>query len=473
MAPAGSGLGQLPQHDSEEYNIGMPKRPPGSRAPAVVNAVRFTRDPVGFLERQRARHGNVFSINFPAYGRIVYFAEPDLIKQIFTGDPRVFWAGEPNGRALEPILGKFSLLTLDGDDHMRQRKLLLPPFHGESVRRYGELIAEIARAEMETWPLGAPFALRPRMQAITLEVILRAVFGVRGEERLQRFRELLPRLGESSGVVMWLPFLRRNLGPWSPWARFARLRAEVDELVYDEIRRRRADPEAEERDDVLSLLLRARHEDGSPMSDRELRDELITLLTAGHETSATALAWAVERLVRTPHALARLAAEPGDGEYLDAVVKETLRVRPVIVDVARLVRADVQIGDWQIPTGTIVIPAIALVQLAPELYPEPYEFRPERFLANNGDPEPSAYSWIPFGGGVRRCLGAAFAQFEIKVVLRTLFEQARLRAADPAPERQRTRHVTVTPAHGTLVVLDERRPAAAEHAPADLLSTGA
>ena len=428
----------------------------------------FTRDPVGFLERQRRRYGNAFSINFPGFGRMSYFADPDLVKQVFTGDPRLFHAGEANGRALEPALGKFSLLTLDEDEHMRQRKLLLPPFHGEAVRRYGELIAAIAAREVERWPHGEPCGLRPRMQAITLDVILRAVFGIRGEERLARFRTVLPQLTEASGVVMWLPFLRRNLGPWSPWVRFLRIRRAVDDLVYEEIRDRRADPGAEGRDDVLSLLLQARHEDGSPMSDQELRDELITLLTAGHETSATALAWAFERLLRTPAVLERLLDDLDDDAYLDAVVKETLRVRPVVIDVARVVKADLRVGDWDVPAGTVVVPAIALIQLRPDLFPDPHAFRPERFL----DEQPHAYSWIPFGGGVRRCIGAAFAQYEIRTVLQTVLRRARLRAPDPAPERQLSRHVTLVPAGETTVVMDGRLDAASNRNGVRL-STGA
>jgi cytochrome P450 len=432
--------------------------PPGSRLPGVVQAVLYARDPVGFLERYQRRYGDVFSLPFPAFGRLVYVADPDLVKQVFTGDPHAFRAGAANARALEPVLGRFSLLTLDGDDHMRQRKLLLPPFHGEAVRRYRDLIAEIAVQEVERWPTGVPFGLRPRMQSITLEVILRAVFGVRGEERLARFRTLLPRLADATGVQMWIPFLRRDLGRWSPWGRFLRMRAAVDELVYDEIRRRRAEPDATERDDVLSLLLGSRHEDGSPMSDRELRDELITLLTAGHETSATALAWAFERLLRNPPAMRELIAEVDSGgdEYAEAVVKETLRVRPVITDVARLVTSDLELGRWIITAGTIVVPAIALVQLIPEVYTDPHEFRPERFL----DGQPAPYTWIPFGGGVRRCLGAAFAQLEIRTVLQTVVARAELRAPDPAPERTRLRNVTLVPHRDARVVMDRRRPAA-------------
>ncbi len=323
---------------------------------------------------------------------MAYFAHPDTVKQIFTGDAAALHAGEANGRVLEPALGRFSLLTLDEGDHMRQRKLLLPPFHGDRVRRYGELIAEIANREIDRWPLETPFPLRPRMQSITLDVILSAVFGVRGEDRLARFRATLPRLTEASGAVMWLPFLRRSFGPWSPWARFLRMRRAVDALVYEEIRLRRADPTADEREDVLSLLLQARDEDGGAMTDEELRDELITLLTAGHETSATALAWAVERLLRNPTALERLLADLDDDAYLDAVVKETLRVRPVVIDVARVAQRDVEIGGWQIPAETVVVPAIALVQLRPDVYPDPRAFRPERFLESR---QPAAYSWIP------------------------------------------------------------------------------
>lgn len=447
---------RLPGGMDSRYNQRMRANlPPGPRLPGVIQAVRFSRDPIGFLERCRRRYGDVFSIAFPAFGRLVYVADPALIKQVFTGDSATYHAGAANARALEPILGRFSLLTLDGADHMSQRKLLLPPFHGEAVRRYRDLIAEIAAREVERWPAGEPFPLRPRMQSVTLEVILRAVFGVREEERLARFRELLPRLGEASGLQMWFPLLRRNLGPWSPWARFLKLRAEVDELVYDEIGRRRAAPDADSRGDVLSLLLAARHEDGSVMSDRELRDELITLLTAGHETSATALAWAFERLLRNPDAMSRLEAEvaAGGDEYADAVVKETLRVRPVIGDVARVLQSPVALGPWRAPAGTVVAPAIALVQLREGLWDQPLEFRPERFL----DGQPAPYTWIPFGGGVRRCLGAAFAQLEIRTVLQTVVAEAALREADPAPERVRVRHVTLVPEHDARVTMIRRR----------------
>ena len=269
----------------------MPRRtqalPPGSRAPALAQAVRYARDPLGFLSGDQRRYGDIFSVRFPFFGRIVYVAHPDLVKAVFTGSPAVFHAGEANATVLEPALGPNSVLTLDDEPHMRQRKLLLPPFHGERVERYGELIVEMTRREMESWPVGEPFALRPHTQRITLAVIMRAVFGVHDEERLARFERLIDDFARRVGVITSFPMLRRNLGPGSPWPRFLRSREALDEFIYEEIRLRRAEPGHEERDDVLSLLLGARDEDGEPMSDQELRDELVTVLGAGHETTAT------------------------------------------------------------------------------------------------------------------------------------------------------------------------------------------
>jgi cytochrome P450 family 135 len=417
------------------------------------------------MDKRRQRYGDVFSSHFPFFGRVVYVADPALIKEVFAGDPAVFHAGAANATVLGDALGEHSLLTLDEARHMSQRKLLLPPFHGQSVRRYAEVMAAAAADEVARWPVGRTFALRPRMQAITLEVILRAVFGVRDGERMDLFRARIPRLGELSSPLDWLPFMQRDLGGLTPAARFRKAVAAVDELIYAEIAERRSlDPSAStERDDVLTLLLGARHEDGSPMSDVELRDELMTLLTAGHETTATGLSWAFERLLRTPLVLGRLLESLDDDEYLDAVVKETLRVRPVVVDVARQLQRDIELGGWRLPAGTLVLPAIAAVHMRPDLYPSPHEFRPERFLdggaALQGDPSgapPRGYAWIPFGGGVRRCIGASFAQVEMRVVLREVLRRVRLRAATRRPERAQVRHVTVVPARGCRVVVEER-----------------
>lgn len=434
--------------------------PPGPRAPRIVQALGFFRRPIPYLEACRRRYGDVFSLRMPLFGRMVYVTEPSLIKTVFTGDPAVLHAGEVNS-LMEPVLGPNSVLLLDDEPHMRQRRVLLPPFHGEAVKRYGELMAEITAAEVERWPVGEPFALRPRMQAITLEVILRTVFGIREADRLARLRELLPRLIDmTESPFAWIPAIRRDLGPWSPWGKFKRLRAEVDSIIYDEIERRRGELDGSERDDVMSLLLRAEHEDGQPMSDRELRDELMTLLGAGHETTATALAWAFERLVRNPEAMARLVedVDSGDGSYLEATIKETLRVRPVILDVGRKLKADFELGGYSIPEDVMLVPAIAVVQRRPEIYPEPDRFRPERFLEG----EPESYSWIPFGGGVRRCLGASFALYEMRIVLRAILERVELGAARPEPERIRIRNVTLTPAKGAEVVLVAKRLEAVE-----------
>jgi cytochrome P450 len=428
--------------------------PPGSRLPALAQAVRYARDPLGFLTRLQRRYGDIFTVSFPYFGQIVYVADPELVKAVFTGSPAQFHAGEANATVLEPALGPNSVLTLDDEPHMRQRKLLLPPFHGERIHRYGELMREVTLAEMESWPVGEPFALRPHTQRITLAVIMRAVFGVHDEQRLVHFERLIETFAGRVNAVTAFPILRRHLGRWSPWTRFVRAREALDEFIYEEIalRRTAAKREATERDDVLSLLLAARHDDGSPMSDEELRDELVTVLGAGHETTATALAWAMERMLRTPRALARLreSIAAGEDDYLDATIKETLRARPVIVDVARKLTAPARIGGYELPAGSFVLPAIAALHYREDLFPGPNQFRPERFLDGKAD----TYVWIPFGGGVRRCIGAAFAEYEMRVVLRTILERAELSAPDPKPERVKVRNITLAPGKGTRVSLD-------------------
>jgi cytochrome P450 len=429
-------------------------RPPGSKAPALMQALRYARDPLGFLIRHQRRYGDVFTLSFPYFGRLVYVADPALVKQLFTGSPEQLHAGEANATVLEPALGPNSVLTLDEGPHMRQRKLLLPPFHGERIQGYGELIREVTLEEMESWPVGQSFALRPHTQRITLAVIMRAVFGVHDEQRLVRFEGLIETFSDRVSAVLAFPMLRRNLGRWSPWTRFLRARAALDEFIYEEIALRRAEIEAgeEEHDDVLSLLLGAEHDDGSPMSDEELRDELVTVLGAGHETTATGLAWAMERLLRTPRALAKLRASlaAGEDDYLDATVKEALRARPVIVDVARKLTAPARIGGYELPAGTFVMAAIAALHYREDLFPQPEEFRPERFLEGKAD----NYAWIPFGGGVRRCIGAAFAEYEMRIVLRTILERAELRAPEQRPERVKVRNITLAPGRGTRVILD-------------------
>ena len=428
--------------------------PPGPRF-ALLQAPRLVRDPIGYLTRLQRRHGDVFTVPFPSVGRMVYLAHPDAIKQVFTGDPDHFHSGEAVEPFLSPVVGRNSVFVLDEDDHMRERKLLLPPFHGERIRRYQETFAAIAAREAESWPLREPFALRERMQAMTLEAILRTIFGIHDEAVIASFQERVARFGKAGNLVVWLPGLRRRLGGIGPWDRFLSGREAIYELIYAEIDRARADPGLRERDDVLALLLGARREDGSGMTRDELRDELMTVIAAGHETTATGLSWFFERVVRHPEVEERLRAEiaAGEDEYLDATVRETLRVRPVIMDVVRRITRPTTIGGWDLPAGTDVVPSIGLVQLREDVYPDPYAFRPERFL---GEGAGGAYTWIPFGGGVRRCVGAAFAQLELKVMARAIMERARLTAADPAPEPQRAAHVSVVPARGARVVVTER-----------------
>jgi cytochrome P450 len=432
--------------------------PPGTRTPAGLQVLLYARDPLGFLIRFQRRYGDVFSVSFPFYKRLVYVADPALVKQLFAGPPEQMHAGEANATVLEPALGPNSVLTLDEAPHMRQRKLLLPPFHGERIARYGEMMREVTLGEMESWPVGEPFALRPHTQRIALAVIMRAVFGVHDEERLARFEALIERFAGRLSLVTALPPLRRDFGRWSPWARFLRAREALDEFVYEQISRRRAEVAGgeDEPDDVLSLLLAARHDDGRPMSDEELRDELVTVLAAGHETTATGLAWAVERLLRNPRALGALreSIAAGEDSYLEATVRETLRARPVIVDVARRLAAPLEIGGYELAPGTYLMAAIAALHYREDLFPAPQEFRPERFLDGRAD----NYAWIPFGGGVRRCIGAAFAEYEMRVVLRTILERAALSAPDPKPERVRVRNITLAPAKGTLVRLDRPLP---------------
>jgi cytochrome P450 len=432
----------------------------------LVQGFRYARDPLGFFARLQKRYGEIYTFTFPYFGRVVYLAEPDLVKEVFTGDPKVFHAGEANATVLETSLGPSSVLTLDEAEHMRQRKVLLPPFHGERVLRYGELIREITERDMESWPVGTPFAMRDHTQEITLAVILRAVFGVRGRERFDRASRLVGDFATRANLLFQIPWLQRDLGRFSPEGRFRRAREALDGFIYEEIAARRAEPEDDERDDVLSLLLQAQHEDGSPMTDRELRDELVTVLGAGHETTATGLAWALERLLRTPRVLERLreSIEAGEDDYLDAVIKETLRARPVIVDVARKLTEPVEIAGYRLPAGTLVLPSIAGLHYRDDLYPEPNEFRPERFLDGKTD----NYAWIPFGGGVRRCIGAAFAQYEMRVILRAIFARADLRAPDLRPEKVKLRNITLAPGKGCLVTLERplrpRPERAAEHA---------
>ncbi|MEA2367809.1 MAG: cytochrome family [Thermoleophilaceae bacterium] len=427
-----------------------PALPPGPRLPRAVQTLRWIARPMRFMTECRERYGDVFTVKIAQEGIWVLLSDPDHVKQVFTGDPGVFHAGEAN-EILLPLVGHHSVLLLDDARHMRQRKLLLPPFHGKRMERYGELMRDVARAEVDRWPHGEALQLQPRMQALTLEVIIRAVLGV-DEDRVEQHRASLKGLLEE--VMAPLPAaLIVLLGP----RRFSRLPmvrralAPSNALLHDEIARRREEPDLAERQDILSLLVQARHEDGSPMGDDELRDELVTLLVAGHETTATALSWAIERLVRHPEKLARLREEvlAGEDAYLDAVIKETLRLRPVLPLVVRMLTEPVEIGGHLLPAGVRVAPCIYLVHRNEDVYPDPHAFRPERFLEQPA----GTYTWIPFGGGVRRCLGASFAQFEMKQVLSAMVGGLDLKPSQPESERVRRRQITLAPSRGGEVVV--------------------
>jgi cytochrome P450 len=426
--------------------------PPGPRMSRALQTAIWSRQAQWFLEQSRARFGRMFSIKIAYEGDWVMVSDPELVKQVFTGDPRVFHAGEGN-QILRPVLGDNSVLVLDEKKHIGQRKLLLPPFHGERMQAYGEKMTEIAAREIESWPTGVPYKLRPRMQAITLEIIIETVFGVHEGERMGPLREALRTfLDLTTNPAVLLPVLAIGPDRINRIPAFRRRVESVDRLIAAEIAERRRAEDLAEREDVLSMLLLARHEDGSPMSDAEIRDELLTLLVAGHETTATALSWAMERLTRHPEKLERLRAEVETGEdaYMTATIQETLRLRPVIVLVVRKLTEPVELGGYELPAGAGVTPCIHLIHRDPEIYPEPERFLPERFLDN----PPGTYTWIPFGGGVRRCLGAAFAQFEMQVVLRELVRRRDVQPANPASERPFRRAITETPRHDAEVILN-------------------
>ena len=435
--------------------------PPGPRTPRPLQSLRWTVRPSAYLEDCARRYGSSFTLKIANEGTWVFITDPDAVKQVFTGDPRLLHAGEANV-VLLPVLGPNSVLLLDEGPHMRQRKLLLPPFHGERLKGYADTMHAVAEREIATWPVGEPLATRPRMQALTLEIIMRTVFGLdegrRKTELSAALSELLRFGSNPLNMAIGLslgPHRAIRLNVWR------KVLEPTDAHIYEAIRERRAAGGLEERDDVMSLLLQARHEDGSPMADKELRDELITLLVAGHETTATALAWALERLVRHPHILERL--RDGDDEYADAVVKETLRLRPPLSIVLRRLTEPMEIGGRMLPAGVNIAPCIYLMHRRADLYPDPFSFRPERFLEGQG----GTYSWIPFGGGVRRCLGASFAQLEMRIVLQALARRLDLGTADPRPERLVRRAIILSPERdGEIVVGGVREDAArdVEHA---------
>jgi len=437
--------------------------PPGPSMPAVVQMVATWTRPAASLERLRS-YGKRITVQLPFQPPFVMLWDPEEIKEVFTAPPDVLHPGE-GASILAPLVGHNSVILLDEQAHLEQRRLLLPAFHGERMQRLTGLMTELAERETASWPCGEPVELHPRLQRVTLEIIMRVVFGLEEGPTLDRLRDLLAGLlVYTESPLSVLPPLQRLLR-WTPvQRRFEALVRETDDLIFSLIEQRRAEvaagDDAAGRDDVLAMLLAARHEDGSPMSEQELRDELMTALVAGHETTASQLGWALERLAREPEVCARLVEELDCGEseaYLSATITEILRLRPVLPNAEpRLTKREVEIGGFRYPPGVVLLASAFLVHRDPDIYPDPHAFRPERFLGVT----PGTYTWIPFGGGRRRCLGASFAIQEMKAVLRATLERYELTPASSTPETTRRRSITFSPSGATTVVLTRRAPRA-------------
>ena len=435
----------------------MPTPPPGPPLPRLLQSILWITRPIDFVEACHRRYGDAFTVRLFFGNDLIVLARPDLIHAAGTSAGDDLHAGEANGALLEPMVGSNSVLILDGAEHMRQRKLLLPAFHGERMRAWESVITDVARERIAAMPRGRPFALRPVMQRLTIEVILRVVFGLDDERTITTFRHRIGDLTALSSRPLGIAMsMNRSWGGRSPWARFLQARAALDAVIFDQISRHRRAGDAATRSDVLSTLLLARDEHGEPMTDVEIRDELVTLLLAGHETTATSLAWCLDLLTHAPQRLRRLEEEIRAGaetRYLAAVIQETLRLRPPVFVVVRRAMRPVSLGDHLVLRGQVLAPSVHLLHRNPALHAQPGEFRPERFL----DHPPEARSWIPFGGGIRRCLGAAFATLEMRITLVEMLQALHVEAASPAPERPRREAVTLVPDHGVRVIVRERR----------------
>ncbi len=429
--------------------------PPGPRYPAIIQMVGWWTRPLAFLEHCRARYGGRFTVRLPLSPPFVMLSDPDEIQQVFTAPADVLHPGS-GASVLAPVVGQNSVILLDGAAHMEQRRLMLPAFHGQRIGKLAELVQEVTDQAVERWPSDRPLRLHEDFQRLTLEIILRAVFGLEPGPRMEALRQRLATMlqfGEKPISLLPPPpgSLLYRLGERvGPFAAFVRIQQEADELIQELIAERRAD--RTERDDVLAMLLAARREDGSGLRADELRDELMTLLVAGHETTASTLAWCFDQLARQPQIADRLRDDENEA-YLTATIQEALRHRPVLPNVApRLVVKPIEVGGVPYPEGVCLVPNAYLVHHDPDIYPDPYVFRPERFL----DQSPGTYTWIPFGGGRRRCLGASFAMLEMKIVVRALVQARDLHPVAPTAQAPQRRNITIRPADGCLVRLPRR-----------------
>lgn len=435
---------------------------PGPSTPPPVQLLSWLFGQHRFWNEQAAAHGPVFRVRFPFFFRqMVCFTTPSAARTLLQLKPTQAHAGRAY-KVLEQSAGPSAVILLDEEEHLRMRKLILSPLHGERLARWEGFCEQRMLQEVRSWPVGEPLQLRPIAERISLAVILKIVFGVRDPARSEELRRLLPvlfdiPLGAAPGYFHRLG--RLDLGPRSPWGAFRRKRDRIDELVLAEVAERRAEfalADANQHDeahaDLLSMLLAVRDDDGRPMTDRELRDQLVTMLVAGHETTSTSAAWAIERLVRHPDVLATLRTELARGEtaYLDGVIKETMRCRPVVAQIGRYLTEPVEIDGWTVPAETMVMLPMTVIHQDPDVYPDPDAFRPERFLDGN---DPGGYSWLPFGGGVRRCPGASLALLEMRVMIRTIVQHVDLEPDRPEPERSRVRGITLVPARGGRVIV--------------------
>lgn len=439
--------------------------PPGPAASKFGQTRNFVRDPIDYLDGLHRRFGDIFTVTLVGMPPIVYVANPELARQVFATDRSVGEAGKTRADFLQRMVGDNSILVEDGESWLRHRKLLGSAFHARYLQRYREQIAEIAAAEVEQWTLEQELVLRPRMQVIALDVLLRVVFGIHDLDRVAQLREMLPRLTAAAARMETVAFVLSRAAwtglesllrkiPGSAAARFAVARADVDRIIYDEIERRRDAPDIAERTDLMSQLLRASDDDGEKMTDLELRDGLMTLLEAGYETTATAMSWVFERLVRHPQVHDRLVEEVDkDDKYLEAVINETLRTRPIVPVMPRALAGDLELAGYHIPAGWWVAPSVPLLHGREASFDDPEVFRPERFL----ETDLPRGAFLPFGGGRRHCLGAQFAMLEMKAVIPEVIKRVRLRTrAGAPPEQQRGSHVLLTPSEGCLVIPGKR-----------------
>lgn len=425
--------------------------PPALKGPKLLQGFGFAFGRRRFMDRMVRRHGPVFTVRIPVFGNVVVVCDAQLAKQMFTTSPEELGNIQPN---LSRLFGSGSVFALDLDDHRRRRRLLAPPFHGKSMKKYETIIEEETLRETARWPEGKSFETLPSMNRITLNAILRAIFGAGGAE-LDQLRRIIPPWVTLGSKMALMPQTKRNYGRYSPWGRMAEWRRQYDRVIDTLIAAERTDPNFQERSDVLALMLRSTYEDGSVMSRKDIGDELLTLLAAGHETTASTLAWVFERLTRHPEVLAALVeeADSGGNELRQATILEVQRVGNVIDFAARNVNKPVyQLGEWSIPQGYSIMVSISQIHMDPDVFPDPERFDPQRFLGS----KPSAFAWIPFGGGTRRCVGAAFANMEMDVVLRTVLREFTFETTDAPGERAHNRGVAFIPKDGGRVVVHRR-----------------